>query len=111
MAAPAITTDAATEKPPRSRRWIPLSLQMFAAMLLILGVAGVLRVGIPAYRQQVAFRVIEAAGGYIEPVRGGPDWLRRWAGDEWMKVFDEVGHAIELDDRHVGDAEVASLAG
>ena len=105
------TTDPITPESRQSR--IPLSRALWVgvATVVLIVIAVGLRIGVPIYRQQLAFRVIEAAGGCIEPVRGGPDWLRRWAGDEWMKVFDEVGYVIELSDKHVGDDEVASLAG
>jgi hypothetical protein len=80
----------ASVKPPRRRRWIPVSLKMFVAMLIILGVGSVLRVCVPAYRQYVAVREIERAGGFVLSAHGGPEWLRQWLGDEWMKVADEV---------------------
>lgn len=39
----------ATDNPPRIRRWTPLSLRIFAIVLAILGVVGLLGVGIPLY--------------------------------------------------------------
>ena len=49
MAAQAVPIPDPTDKPPRRRRWIPLSLRMFVAMLL-LGASAVW-IGLPAYRQ------------------------------------------------------------
>jgi hypothetical protein len=51
--------DPAADKLPRPNRWIPLSLRMFVALLLLFGIW----TGIRAYRQFVAIREIEQAGG------------------------------------------------
>jgi hypothetical protein len=80
--------DPTTDKPPRPRRWIPVSLRMFVAMLVLLGLASVFWIGIPDYRQFLAIQKIERAGGWVTSGRRGPELLRRWLGDERMKVFD-----------------------
>ncbi|MBI3863652.1 MAG: hypothetical protein HY290_17315 [Planctomycetia bacterium] len=82
--------DPTTIQPPRARRWVPLSLRMFAAILVILVVSSVLWIGIPAYRQHVAIREIEQVDGSVRTNPVGPAWLRSWVGDERMKLFDRV---------------------
>src|SRR5882724_1525355 len=57
-------TDPTLEKPPRARRQIPLSLRMFAAILVLLGASAVW-IGVPAYRQYRALQAIERAGGHV----------------------------------------------
>src|SRR5258707_454509 len=81
--------DPTTEKPPRRRRWIPLSLRIFLAILLLLGM-GALWLGARGYRQMVAIREIEQAGGELVTKKGGPEWLRAQVGDERMKSVDNV---------------------
>ncbi len=79
--------DPTTEKPPRRRRWIPLSLRMFAALLASLGVAS-LWLGACAYRQMAAIREIEQAGGSVHTEERSPELLRHWVGDRWMQSLD-----------------------
>src|SRR5579863_4787557 len=81
--------DPTTEKSPRRRRWIPLSLRMFLAILLLLGVGG-LWLGARGYCQMVAIQEIEQAGGELVIKKGGPEWLRARVGDEWMRSLDKV---------------------
>lgn len=61
----------------------------FAAVLLLLTSIG-LCIGLPSYRQRAAIREIERVGGEFEIHLGGPNWLRHWVGDEWLKPFDIV---------------------
>src|SRR5262245_28540358 len=87
---PEVPDSAATvpDKPPRRKRWIPLSLRIFVGVVLALGAAGIVFVGIPAYQQHAAIREIERVGGSVGTVN--EDWLReRWDAD-WMRAFDEV---------------------
>src|SRR5437868_2248538 len=83
-------SDPTTGKPPRPRRWIPVSLGMFVALLLVVGVASGLWIGVPAYRQLAIIQEIEGLGGTVDCVPIGPKWLRRWVGDENMRMFDEI---------------------
>src|SRR5579872_4785729 len=80
----------ATDKPPRCRRWIPLSLRMFVAILVLLAVGSALRICVPAYRQLVVNRLIQRHRGGIRTEPVGPAWLRARVGDETMGMFDEV---------------------
>jgi hypothetical protein len=45
-----------TDKPPGPRRWIPVSLRIFVAILVVLGAVSGLWVAVAAYRQHVAIR-------------------------------------------------------
>lgn len=81
------------DKPPRRRRWIPLSLRMFAAMLALLGIAACWQL-VTAYQQWHAIREIERLGIRVIAIPVGPWWLRDFAGEETMSGFDEV---ISLD--------------
>jgi Leucine rich repeat len=82
--------DLKLDQPPRSRRWIPLSLRLFVAMMALMFVGGALWVGVAMYREQVTVAEIERVGGLVEFTNGGPDWLRRQIGNQRMKPFDNV---------------------
>src|SRR5262249_13436773 len=79
----------ASDKPPHSNRCTPLSLRIFMYTLLALGAAGIVFVGIPAYRQYTVIREVERLGAYVSTVKRVPDWRARWNAD-WMRAFDEV---------------------
>src|SRR5258708_6088843 len=90
MSHPAIANpDPTAEKPRFRRRWIPLSLQFFVAMLVTFGAIWGW-IGISGYRQHVAIREIERVGGLVAIRPRGPLWLRQRVGNEQMKPFDEV---------------------
>jgi len=109
MAAPTTPNpDPATDNPPRPRRWVPRSLRIFAALVLILGVASAW-LGARGYRQLIAIREIERLEGNVESVPKGPNWLRDFVGDEKMRMFDEVdsvslfhGQATDAAMRQIG---------
>src|SRR5258708_1260876 len=114
MAAPT-NPDPTTERPPRSWRWIPLSVRMLASMVLLLGIGG-LWLGARGYRQMVAIRDIEQAGGEVLTEKAGPEWLRARVGDEWMRSLDKVVRVDfygldRLDGTPVTDAELVNLKG
>ena len=46
--------------------------------------------GLPIYWQQVAIREIERLGGNITVRKRGPEWLRRWIGNDRIKIFDDA---------------------
>ena len=54
---------SAPDKPPRPRRWIPLSLRMFLALLVLLGGGSALWIGIPAYQQHRAIHELKQVPG------------------------------------------------
>ena len=96
------TPDSTTDTPPRQRRWNPLSLRMFVAILSLLGAASALWIGVPAYRQHVAIREIELLGGYVVTEERGPDWLRQWFSRETMRRF-EIARNVNLSETEVTD--------
>jgi Leucine Rich Repeat (LRR) protein len=114
MAVPASTsTDSTTGELPRARRWIPLSLRMFVALLLLLGVGSAVSIGLPAYRQQVAVREIERLGGTFITRPRGPEWLRARLGADLLKLLDPVIQVAIYDQRASDDTlrQIAGLAG
>src|SRR5258708_18948726 len=63
----------------------------FFAASVILAVAAVgLSTGVPIYRQQAAIRQLERLEAQYKTEQAGPEWLRRWLGNERMKLFDNV---------------------
>jgi len=82
-----------TEMLPRPRRRIPISLQIFGAILLLLGTVSAISFGVPAYKQQVAIQGIERAGGSVVTSFRGPLWVRRWIGDSWIRPFESIDRA------------------
>ena len=111
---PAATTDPISDKPPRPRRWIPLSLRIFASILGVFGTASVLwfmSVWLPYHREQQIVHEIEGWGGSVYTVTDGPDWLRWLVGEDTMqkcKVFDRV-HGVTLSSPAGPNAEWAQL--
>jgi hypothetical protein len=75
----ALSMTAEGDKPPSPRRWIPLSVRICAALLVMLGV-GSLWIVVPAFRRSVAIREIERLGGTVNFRRRVPQWLRDVAG-------------------------------
>lgn len=86
---PRPTLDPAPDKPPRPRRWIPLSLKIFMGTLLLVGVSRGLWIGIHIWREQAAIRELERLGAQMGTEPGGPAWLRQSIGDDWMQPFDK----------------------
>jgi len=85
----------------------PLWFGFATATLVVIAVG--LQVGIPLYRQQVAVRDVERAGGTVFMRPRGPRWRRHWIGEERMRRLDCVIsvdlHAKKATDRtlaHVG---------
>ena len=82
--------DPIAVEPRRFSIRLPRPMSIFLATVLLVVVSVGLRFGIPIYRQQVAIREIEQVGGSATTVPGGPAWLRKFIGDERMKIFDQV---------------------
>jgi len=108
--------DPTTARPPRPRRWIPLSLKLFAAILMLLGVASVLLVWAcylesqERQREQGLVQQIEHWGGSVARVTGG-SWLRQFARqDSLINVthFERISF-IRLDGTATKDADLALL--
>lgn len=109
---PAATPDPISDKPPRPRRWIPLSLQIFAIILGVIGTTSVfwfVSVWWGHHREQQLVQTIESWGGKVWT--DNPDWLTQLVGDDFaaaFKVFDRVA-SVELTGEEITDAEVAHL--
>jgi hypothetical protein len=66
----------------------PLWIGVAAGVVVVAAVG--LRLGLPAWRQQVALDEIERLGGSAEMEPVGPQWLRHALGDDRMRMFDNV---------------------
>jgi hypothetical protein len=83
---------------------------MVLVVLLLAGSALAVRLGPIIARENNARRVVSRVGGYAEPYRRGPRWLRRWVGDERMGWLDGIA-SVAADKTSFGDAELACLRG
>lgn len=111
---PAPTTD----KPPRPRRWVPLSLRMFVTMLVLLGLGSSLftwltyrRVKQAYHREQQVIREIHGWGGIASTQTGGEEWLRKLArknGPIDPKFFERISFIL-LDEKAVTDEGLAQF--
>lgn len=111
MADARLTADTAIDKPPRRRRWIPLSLKIFLAMVVLAGSAGLLMDGAPIYRlyrQQMAIRTIDRLGGRVGSRPGGARRLRSVLGDGLMTVFDDVT-SVNLSNTQATDRDLVNF--
>lgn len=103
-----VTPDPTTDKLPRRRRWVPLSLRMFVGFLAIL-VGAALWIGVPIYGQLRALSVIERRGGWYMSNWKGPDWLCRALGTTWNDRLGDVTDVF-LDGTECMDADLARIA-
>lgn len=101
--------DPTAGKPSRARRWIPISLRMFVATLVLIGVGSSLWGAVAGYRQHLAIREIERLGGRVSMQTTGPNWLRNLVGDEWMRLFDKSDW-VQLDGTHATDGTLRQIA-
>jgi Leucine Rich repeat len=101
-------TSSETAKPPHQKRWIPLSLKIFVALLAILTVVAGWEGG-RSYRQHVAIRQIKRLGAYVTTAPGGPDWLRHLVGNERMEMFDLV-ESVDLEGTGWTDADLVHVS-
>lgn len=109
-------TEFATRTPPRPRRCIPLSLRIFVAVLVLLGVGSILWIGVtiflPSHREQQTIHEIEWRGGRVTTERVGPEWLRSLVDRDRIKEFSgfEGIVKVSLSDTSVTDVEIAKLS-
>src|SRR5262245_4240 len=104
MAGAAPTIDS----PPPANRRMPQSLRIFISALLLLTGGSALAIGVPIWRKQSAIAAVEKAGASVGKVSGGPTWLRRALGDEWMWYLDEVVQ-VRFRGSRATDADLAGL--
>jgi|SRR5579872_1520014 len=108
-------TDLTSPEPRRFANSLPRPLWIGLAAIVLI-VAGVtLRIWAPIYRQHLAIREFERAGGYVATVKSWPDWLQRLSGtgpsqtDSRLKVFDEPMGAYAGKCRSITDSDLVSL--
>jgi hypothetical protein len=75
---------------------------------LLVVVVVLLKVGLPAHRQQAAIRLIQKLEGDLDSTPRGPEWLRELLGDERMQFFDAVT-LVALGQTDVTDADLALI--
>ena len=91
----------------RVKRWRlpgPLTIFIVAVVLFVVGL--VMRFAIPLYRHRVAVREVQRLTDSVQIKSGGPVWLRKYVGHQWMTVFDDV----DMVAFNVGPATEADLA-
>lgn len=98
----------AADKPPRAPRWIPVSLKLFGAVIVFIGVCSVTWLGVHYSRQRAVIRLVEKAGGSVMTEILAPYWLTQWLGPQQAQVFEEV-IGINLADTHATDSDLARL--
>ena len=96
-----------TEKPPRPRRWVPLSLRLLFVILPAAAIVGLTALSMRAYRNASAIREIERLGGEVNTRSRAPEWLQTRIHDERMELLDDVTR-VSLD-APVTDAWLAQL--
>src|SRR5262245_54859996 len=97
------TTPAEPGRLPR-----PLWIALGALALLAAGVG--LQFGLPVYRQQLALQELERAGGRFTAKKGGPKWLRKFLGDDRVRVLDRVTE-VWCSGTAISDTGVSCLSG
>jgi Leucine-rich repeat (LRR) protein len=102
--------DPTTDKPPLPRRWIPLSLRMYVALLAILTVGTALWIGVPAYQQFILIQDIDRLGGSVQTSPVGPSWLHQLLVDESLTMFEKVVK-VELDRKKAADGTLRQMSG
>lgn len=98
--------DHTTDRPPRYRRWIPLSVRMFVAILVFMALAVALQIGfvVERYRRErAATDDIVDRDGYVDMDESGPAWIRQHVGHELMTFFDVIAGVHFIDDDTVDD--------
>jgi len=112
--------DPTTDKPPRRRRWIPLSLRMFAAILVLLGGGSALLTWVTYrqeqqvyHRERQALHEIKSWGGHVGTERGGSQWLRFLASQKRLidgNVLERISFIL-VDGKSLTDAGLIHLRG
>jgi len=84
------STDRVTPERRRFLIRLPRPLWIGLVALMLIAVAAASSIIMPAYWQRAAIRTVKGAGGKVRTRPGGPDWLRRWVGNQRMAIFDEA---------------------
>lgn len=103
--------------PPRRPRWVaPLSLRMYVAILVLLGVGSTLLIWVAYRREQQVYdreqeviQEIKRWGGSVGTEAGGSEWLRKLARKDGLidiKFFERISFIL-VDGKAVTDADLA----
>src|SRR5579872_6105606 len=103
-------TACAAEKPPRRRRWIPLSLKIFLAIHIVVLAVGLAWLGVRGYTNRAAVDEIRLIRGHYETLKRGPNWLRECIGDDWMLAVDDEINSIDLSGTAITDAGLVHIS-
>lgn len=103
-------TDPIAPEPRRISIRLPQPLWIGLAVVVLIGSAIGLQLGLPIYRRHVAIREIERLGGGIYSEYDGPEWLRSWVHNRnrETKVFDKI-FSVTFSDREITDSTLAYL--
>lgn len=105
----AASDETKPDRPPRARRWVPLSLRMLLTLLAILGMTCSWAC-VRGYRQLAVIREIEELGGSVVQFPAGQRWFRELIGEDRMRMFDNVT-GVWLQNTQITDAGLAHLGG
>lgn len=92
----------------RPKRRLPLIGTISFVTVLLFGAVPIFRIWWPYHLEQSVIEEIDRLGGNSQSQRGGPDWLRKRVGDEYMTVFDRVT-SVNLSDCDVNDHTMLAL--
>jgi Leucine-rich repeat (LRR) protein len=82
--------DSTTDKPPRSRRWIPVSVRLVLLLFPLLGFVGFTWIAVRSYGNAVAINAIEQLGGNVGMRPRTPQWLQHREYGDWTQLLDDV---------------------
>lgn len=112
------TSDTALGKPPRAPRWIPLSLRMYVAILVLLGGASALLTWVTYrqeqqlyHRERQALHEIKSWGGHVGTETGGSQWLQFLASQKRLidgNVLERINFIL-ADGQSLTDAGMAQV--
>lgn len=89
---------------------LPQPLWIGAAAFGLVAAAAVLSVILPAYARRETIQFVESVGGTARRQEGGPDWLRKYAGNERMTFFDNADF-VSLYGSSIDDHQISRLGG
>jgi hypothetical protein len=104
------TTDPKIPEPRRLSTRLPHWGWFLLATVIMTLAYGPLSIWQQYQREQQIVKKIEVWGGRAFTKSSAPMWLRRFAGEKHLKVFDRVNNVV-LQETNVTDADVAQLAG
>src|SRR5579872_3835817 len=82
--------DPTSDKPPRSRRWIPVSARLVLLIVPVLGIVALNWIAVRSYGNAIAINAIERLGGKVSMRPRAPQWLQERAYGDWTELLDDV---------------------